>query len=141
MGCPVGSLLLCSEKLYEKALKIRKMLGGGMRQSGFLAACGLYALENNIDRLKYDHVRAKEIEEKLLKLDFIKKVQPVETNIIIFELKDNFSSKDLIDELRNKGIEIINMGDNKLRIVTHMDYTDDFHHYFLDSLDKINLKS
>ena len=141
LGCPVGSLLLCSEKLYEKALKTRKMLGGGMRQSGFLAACGLYALENNIDRLKYDHVRAKEIEEKLLKLDFIKKVQPVETNIIIFELKDTFSSKDFIEELQNKGIEIINMGDNKLRIVTHMDYTDDFHHYFLDSLDKINLKS
>ena len=68
-------------------------------------------------------------------------MQRGETIILIFELKDSFSSKDLIEELQNKNIEIINMGDNKLRIVTHMDYTDDFHHYFLDSLDKINLKS
>jgi threonine aldolase len=141
LGCPVGSLLLTSNKLYEKALKIRKILGGGMRQSGILAACGLYALENNIERLKYDQYKATEIGDKLAKFEFIKKVEPVETNIVIFELIDSFSSEYFQRQLQNNGIKIINMGDNKLRIVTHMDYTDENHEYFLNSLDKIHHKS
>ena len=138
LGCPVGSLLLISSKNYENALKIRKILGGGMRQSGFLAACGIYALENNINRLKDDHLKAQEIGNVLSKLDYIKKVEPVETNIVIFEIDDKYSSSIFQNKLSEKGIEIISMGDNKLRVVTHLDYNLKQHEYFLDCLVKIN---
>ena len=138
LGCPVGSLLLTSSKYFENALKIRKILGGGMRQSGFLAACGIYALDNNINRLKDDHLKAKEIGNVLSKLDYIKKVEPVETNIVIFELDDKFSSSIFQNKLSEKGIEIISMGDNKLRVVTHLDYNQEQHEYFLESIDKIH---
>ncbi len=138
LGCPVGSLLLTSSQYFENALKIRKILGGGMRQSGFLAACGIYALDNNINRLKDDHLKAKEIGNVLSKLDYIKKVEPVETNIVIFELDDKFSSSIFQNKLSKKGIEIISMGDNKLRVVTHLDYNQEQHEYFLESIDKIH---
>jgi threonine aldolase len=138
LGCPVGSLLLTSSQYFENALKIRKILGGGMRQSGFLAACGIYALDNNINRLKDDHLKAKEIGNVLSKLDYIKKVEPVETNIVIFELDDKFSSSIFQNKLSEKGIEIISMGDNKLRVVTHLDYNQEQHEYFIESIDKIH---
>ena len=138
LGCPVGSLLLTSSQYFENALKIRKILGGGMRQSGFLAACGIYALDNNINRLKDDHLKAKEIGDVLSKLDYIKKVEPVETNIVIFELDDKFPSSIFQNKLSERGIEIISMGDNKLRVVTHLDYNQEQHEYFLESIDKIH---
>ena len=138
LGCPIGSLLLTSSQYFENALKIRKILGGGMRQSGFLAACGIYALDNNINRLKDDHLKAKEIGNVLSKLDYIKKVEPVETNIVIFELDDKFSSSIFQSKLSEKGIEIISMGDNKLRVVTHLDYNQEQHEYFLESIDNIH---
>ena len=138
LGCPVGSLLLTSSQYFENALKIRKILGGGMRQSGYLAACGIYALDNNINRLKDDHLKAKEIENVLSKLDYIKIVEPVETNIVIFELDDKFSSSIFQNKLSEKGIEIISMGDNKLRVVTHLDYNQEQHEYFLECIDNIH---
>ena len=109
-----------------------------MRQSGFLAACGIYALDNNINRLKDDHFKAKEIGNVLSKLDYIKKVEPVETNIVIFELDDKFSSSIFQNKLSEKGIEIISMGDNKLRVVTHLDYNQEQHEYFLECIDKFD---
>ena len=139
LGCPVGSLLLCSEKDFNKAIKYRKMFGGGMRQSGYLAACGLYALENNINRLEEDHKKAKEIEESLKSLYFVKKVEEVETNIIIFEINSNYSSDIFINKLQKKGVKLIGMGDNKLRLVTHLDYSDNHHEAFLDILSKVTL--
>ena len=131
LGCPVGSLLLCNEKDYNEAVRIRKILGGGMRQSGYLAACGLYALENNISRLEEDHKKAKEIESVLKKLYFIKKVEKVETNIIIFEISDQYRSEKFIEILQKKGVKLIGMGDNKLRLVTHLDYSSAHHEKFL----------
>ena len=139
LGCPVGSLLLCSEKDFNNAIKYRKMFGGGMRQSGYLAACGLYALENNINRLEEDHKKAKEIEETLKSLYFVKKVEEVETNIIIFEINTNYSSEIFINKLQKKGVKLIGMGDNKLRLVTHLDYSDNHHEAFLDILSKVAL--
>ena len=139
LGCPVGSLLLCSEKDFNNAIKYRKMFGGGMRQSGYLAACGLYALENNINRLEEDHKKAKEIEESLKSLYFVKKVEEVETNIIIFEINSNYSSEIFINKLQKKGVKLIGMGDNKLRLVTHLDYSDNHHEAFLDILSKVTL--
>ena len=139
LGCPVGSLLLCSEKDFNNAIKYRKMFGGGMRQSGYLAACGLYALENNINRLEEDHKKAKDIEESLKSLFFVKKVEEVETNIIIFEINSNYSSEIFINKLQKKGVKLIGMGDNKLRLVTHLDYSDNHHEAFLDILSKVTL--
>ena len=139
LGCPVGSLLLCSDKDFNNAIKYRKIFGGGMRQSGYLAACGLYALENNINRIEEDHKKAKEIEETLKSLYFIKKVEEVETNIIIFEINSNYSSEIFINKLQKKGVKLIGMGDNKLRLVTHLDYSDNHHEAFLDILSKVSL--
>ncbi|MGZ3920070.1 MAG: threonine aldolase family protein, partial [Bacteroidia bacterium] len=87
LGAPVGSLLLGTKEHIKKARKIRKVFGGGMRQAGFLAAAGLYALKNNIGRLKEDHKKAKEIEKALKESSFVESILPVYTNIIIFNLK------------------------------------------------------
>jgi len=86
LGCPIGSVLVGDEDIMKGAIRIRKIFGGGMRQVGYLAAAGLYALDHHIDRLKQDHNKAKEIGEMLGALSQIKTVEPIETNIIIFEL-------------------------------------------------------
>ncbi len=125
LGAPVGSLLLGTKEMMNKALRIRKIFGGGMRQSGFLAAAGIYALENNIDRLAEDHGKAQQIVSVLKALPFIKKVEPVETNILIFEVQDDIVVEDFVARLVAKGIRIIGMGQGKLRIVTHLDFTND----------------
>ena len=138
LGCPVGSVLIFKKEYLKKAMKIRKILGGGMRQSGYLAACGLYALENNIQKLHQDHLRAREISNLLEKLYFVEEVYPVETNIIIFKNKDKFSTKDFINFMYHNGVELIGMGDNKLRLVTHLDYTNDHHEKFMTLLSEIH---
>jgi len=134
LGCPVGSVLIGDEEIMKKAINIRKIFGGNMRQAGYLAAAGLFALDNNVDRLKEDHVRAKEIESVLSKLSFIRNVEPVETNIIIFNLNDDVSEKSFINQLEENEIKIIPMGQGKLRMVTHLDYTSKMHDRFLDIL-------
>lgn len=138
MGCPVGSVLVGDSETIAKALRVRKVLGGGMRQAGFLAAAGIYAMDHHIDRLEDDHKKAAEIGKVLSKLDFIKKVEPIETNIIIFELDESqMSSPDFLKKLEENQISIIGMGQGKLRIVTHLDYTDAMHDHFLTILKKI----
>ena len=101
LGCPIGSVLLGKKELMEKSMRIRKILGGAMRQSGYLAAAGIFALENNIKRLADDHLRAKEIGEKLISMSFVKKVHDVETNIIVFEI-DKSVNKEVIINAFNK---------------------------------------
>jgi threonine aldolase len=137
LGCPAGSVLVGSEDLINRAIRVRKVLGGGMRQVGYLAACGIYALENNFLRLSDDHKRALEIETQLKSLSFIKKVEPVETNIVIFEINSKISSKLFLKKLNEKGVKIISMGDNKLRVVTHLDYTNLMHNKFLELLSQL----
>lgn len=138
MGCPVGSVLVGDSETIAKALRVRKVLGGGMRQAGFLAAAGIYAMDHHIDRLEDDHKKAAEIGKVLSKLDFIKKVEPIETNIIIFELDESqMSSQNFLKKLEENQISIIGMGQGKLRIVTHLDYTDAMHNHFLTILKKI----
>jgi threonine aldolase len=134
LGCPIGSVLIGDEAIMEKAIRYRKVFGGNMRQVGFLAAAGLYALDNNIKRLKEDHKKAQEIGEVIHSLPFIKKVEPIETNIIIFELNKNIEEKTFVKILNDKDIHIIGMGGGKLRIVTHLDYTDEMHDFFLNEL-------
>lgn len=138
LGCPVGSVLLGRKEHIHDALRIRKILGGGMRQSGFLAAAGIYALDHHIERLAEDHSKAAEIGRVLNTLSFIKKVEPIETNIVIFEIDEDYmSSADFNSRLVEKDIHIISMGQGKLRMVTHMDYTDEMHAYFLGTLKRL----
>ena len=109
-----------------------------MRQAGYLAAAGLYALQNNISRLSDDHKRAKELGEVLSALDWVGTVEPIETNILIFSLRQGLEDKWVIDKLRQKNIAISSMGHGKLRMVTHMDYKQVMHDYVLDVLKKLN---
>ena len=135
LGCPVGSVLVGKKEYMDKALRIRKVLGGGMRQAGYLAAAGIYALDHHIDRLNEDHLRAGELGAQLQKLPFVKQVEPIETNIIIFELEEaKCSTERFLEELEKKGIQIIGMGQGKLRMVTHMDYTAEMHDHTLQIL-------
>ncbi|MFK7811002.1 MAG: low specificity L-threonine aldolase [Maribacter sp.] len=138
LGCPVGSVLVGSEKDIQKALRIRKVFGGGMRQAGFLAAAAIYALDHQVERLGEDHKKANELGVVLNGLSCIKKVEPIETNIIIFEIdEDKLSSEDFVEKLKDKNIHIIGMGQGKLRIVTHLNYTDKMHNAFLEILQKL----
>jgi len=138
LGCPVGSLLIGTKEHMDKALRIRKIFGGGMRQSGFLAAAAIYALDNHVDRLVEDHKKAKEIGKALAAKSFIKKVEPIETNIVIFEIDEAFMTSDqFVNTLKDKDILIIGMGQGKLRMVTHLDYTDDMHNELLNQLKSI----
>jgi threonine aldolase len=137
LGAPVGSLLLSDRATIHRALRIRKILGGGMRQVGYLAAAGLYALENNITRLSEDHRRAKELGAVLEKLNWIESVAPVETNILIFSVKKGLNEQLLIDKLKERNIHISSMGHGKLRIVTHLDYREVMHSYVMETLERI----
>lgn len=138
LGCPVGSMLVGSKEFIHKALRVRKVLGGGMRQAGYLAAAALYALDHNRVRLAEDHRRAAEIGNLLASKDFIAQVEPFSTNILIFSLNTTLHSEAaFLETLRKKGIKIMGMGGGKLRIVTHKDYTDEMHQYFMDFLGKL----
>ena len=141
LGCPIGSVLIGDELIMKNALRIRKVFGGNMRQVGYLAAAGLFALENNIGRLTEDHKKAKDIENVLKEVSWVKKIKPVETNIIIFELKSEVDEKRFVNELAQKNIKIIGMGGGKLRIVTHLDYNDDMHDFFITKLKNLSIAS
>ncbi|GGG45505.1 threonine aldolase family protein [Bizionia arctica] len=134
LGCPIGSVLIGDEKIMQNAMRIRKIFGGGMRQVGYLAAAGIYALDNHIDRLAEDHKKAKEIGQVLSDLSFIKKVETIETNIVIFELLERTDEAKFLKSLEDKNIRLSGMGQGKLRIVTHLDYTDEMHDRFLSTL-------
>lgn len=137
LGAPIGSVLLSDAETMHRALRIRKIFGGNLRQSGYLAAAGIYALKNNINRLEEDHRRANELGQIVQKLPWIEKVEPTETNILIFEVKKTLDEKAVIEKLKTKGILISSMGQGKLRIVTHLDYRQVMHEYVMEALEKI----
>ena len=123
LGAPVGSLLLGNVDYINKARRIRKVMGGGMRQAGYLAAAGIYAIENNFKRLAEDHHHAKEIAAALIKKDFIGKMLPVETNILIFEVQDYYSPHSFAEYLKERNIYCIPISPSQIRMVTHLDVT------------------
>lgn len=125
LGCPVGSLLLGSNDFIIAANRIRKRFGGGMRQAGYLAAAGIYALDHHIERLADDHKRASELGRALGEHPCVAKVKPVETNIVIFELKPEFNAQEWMRKLGELDIQIIAMSPTLLRMVTHLDVTDE----------------
>lgn len=124
LGAPVGSVLLGSNEFIAKARRVRKLFGGGMRQGGYLAAACIYALDNNIKRLKEDHQRAKHIAKILQTKAYVTNMLPVETNIIIFSLNDSMTAEKFTTALKKDNILISMIGNNALRIVTHLDFND-----------------
>lgn len=137
LGCPVGSLLLGTKEHIKKALRYRKVLGGGMRQIGYLAAAGIYALDNHVERLAEDHAKAKRIAKVLETSPYIKMAEPVETNIIIFYVADGINEQDFVQKLKENNILITGMGQGKLRIVTHLDVTDEMADRLIEVLKKL----
>ena len=135
LGAPVGSLLLGPADFIAKARRVRKVMGGGMRQAGFLAAAGLYALENNVDRLKEDHEHARIIEAKLKSLPYIENVRPVQTNLVIFDVKPPLTSDAYIAKLKEHGINAAAYGPQTMRFVTHLDFSKAMLDELLDTLD------
>jgi threonine aldolase len=121
LGCPVGSLLLGTKETIRKARRIRKAFGGGMRQAGFIAAAGIYALEHHIDRLKDDHRHALQIANAISTRKWLKELLPVETNIIIFELKETGGAPQLVATLKENGILAYAIAPSRVRLVVHLD--------------------
>lgn len=132
MGTPVGSLLLGKDAFIKQARRVRKVFGGGMRQAGYIAAAGIYALENNIARLAEDHDHARQIAEALGKKEFIGNIMPVETNIVIFEVKGNYdSAKGFCDKLKQQDIHCLPISETQVRMVTHLDFTKEMLNHLL----------
>jgi threonine aldolase len=138
LGAPVGSVLLASEQTIAKAKRVRKILGGGMRQAGFLAAAGIYALDNNVDRLQQDHDHAAILGSALQALPFVKRIMPVETNIVIFELDDRHHADEFVSKLNHHGVKCNTFGKQMIRFVTHLDVSPDMISYTVEQLRKLH---
>lgn len=136
LGCPVGSLLIGNDPFIKKARRIRKVLGGGMRQGGYLAAAGIYALENHIERLRYDHEHAQQIAAALQQQKIVAKVLPVETNIIIFEVQAPFSATQLVDRLKEENILAFAISPVQVRMITHLDITEQMVEKTIETINK-----
>lgn len=121
LGAPVGSVLVGTKDFIKKARRVRKVFGGGMRQAGIIAAGGLYALKNNVDRLLIDHQHAKQLEASLNELAWVREVVPVETNIVVAIIHDATKRDEIIMKLAEQGIRIMAFGEGMLRLVTHLD--------------------
>ena len=137
LGCPIGSLLIGNSEFIRKARRVRKVFGGGMRQAGYMAATGIYALENHVHRLKEDHNRAKHIGAELAKKEFCAKLFPVETNIIIFETAPSYPANRVLELFRQKDILVIAMSPTQVRLVFHLDINDTMTDYLVDCISKM----
>ncbi len=123
LGAPVGSLLIGDQEFIRQARRFRKVMGGGMRQAGFLAAAGIYALDHNIDRLKEDHAHARQIGTTLAELSMVENIRPIRTNLIFFDVKPPYTAASFLDVLAKQGIQSVPMGPKTVRFVTHLDVT------------------
>ena len=137
LGAPVGSLLLGNKKLIKQARRQRKVMGGGMRQAGFLAAAGIYALDNNVERLKQDNDAAKLVSEVLQDLDYVENIRPVETNILIFDVKKPWTANSFLEKLATQDIAAVAFGPQTIRFVTHLDVTEEMIEKVIDVLKKM----
>lgn len=125
LGAPVGSVLIGNQEFIRKARRVRKVFGGGMRQAGFLAAAGIYALDHHIARLAEDHAKAARLSSVLNDLNWVEEVLPVETNILIFKVKTPYTAAEVSSRLREKGLLAIAFDKQSIRMVTHLDFTDE----------------
>ncbi len=125
LGCPVGSVLLGNKEDIKKARRIRKVLGGGMRQAGFLAAAGSFAMDHHVDRLAEDHNRAKVLAANLADKNYVENVLPVDTNIVIFRLANQALATEFVQKSKEQGLLAVTFGKHDVRFVTHLDFTDE----------------
>ena len=139
LGAPVGSLLLGDKETIREARRFRKVMGGGMRQAGYLAAACIYGLDNHIDNLKIDNDKAKKIGLLLSQMPYVKSIKPVFTNILIFELQDNIKDIDFLEKLKSKGIIATAFGNNTIRFVFHLQITDEMVTKISDVLESTEL--
>ncbi len=123
LGTPIGSVLLGSTAFIAKAKRVRKVMGGGMRQAGYLAAAGIYALQHNIEGLRTDHYHASEVAKVLATLPYVGTILPVQTNIIIFEVLGKYTPKQLEQLLAEQHINVIAISATQIRMVFHLDVT------------------
>jgi len=137
LGCPIGSILIGTQAFIKKAKRIRKVFGGSMRQAGYMAASGVYALKNNIIRLAQDHEHAQEIASALLKKEFTASLLPVETNIIIFEIKPPHQPAQIAAALKEKNIRVIPISPTQIRMVLHLDITPEMVKYTVDIINNL----
>ena len=137
LGAPVGSVLLGSTPFIKKARRWRKVFGGGMRQAGSLAAAGIYALDNHVERLKEDHAKALEIKTALLKKDFVKEIFEVETNIVIAHIEGKYNATELAVALKEKNILVIAMTPALIRFVVHLDITNEMLASTIETIEKL----
>lgn len=125
LGAPVGSVLTASKALINEARRVRKVMGGGMRQAGYLAAAGIYALDHHIKRLRDDHRRARQLENILKSLSFIEEVVPVQTNIVVSRLSGQIPTEQFLNLLETNHIKAVAFGKQQIRMVTHLDFNDE----------------
>jgi threonine aldolase len=125
LGTPVGSVLIGTKEMITKARRIRKVFGGGMRQAGYLAAAGIYALENNVNRLAEDHCHAKMLADCICEKDFAGEILPVETNILIFEVKGRLTPQSFAEKLKEQNIFVMAISKTQVRMVLHLDVSED----------------
>jgi len=137
LGAPVGSVLLGATPFIKKARRWRKVFGGGMRQAGSLAAAGIYALDNHVERLKEDHAKALEIKTALLKKDFVKEIFEVETNIVIAHIEGKYNATQLAAALKEKNILVIAMTPALIRFVVHLDITNEMLASTIETIEKL----
>lgn len=136
LGIPMGSLLLGTKAFIKQARNVRKRMGGGWRQSGYMAAAGIYALDNHIQRLKEDHVRAKQIATIISTCPEVEEILPVDTNIVIFRLNEKVLANDFVERLNKKEIKTTSFGKHLVRMVTHLDFTDEHLQEFKNKIKK-----
>ncbi len=141
LGAPVGSLLIGKKDFIKKSRRVRKVLGGGMRQAGFIAAAGLYALKNNVNRLKEDHDHARILEKCLTSLPWVKEVVPVHTNIVVAHLNDATKRDQIIGDLKAQGVSIMAFGEGMLRMVTHLNISASQIHETCNILENLKVNS
>lgn len=137
LGAPVGSVLIGDKEFIRQARRFRKVMGGGMRQAGYLAAAGLYALENHVERLKVDNDRARQLGMVLEGMDYVEAVRPVRSNIVIFDLKDPFTAENFLAALKAKGVLALPFGPQTVRLITHLDVSEEMVEYTIEVLQSL----
>ena len=140
LGAPVGSVLVGTSNHIKEARRVRKVLGGGTRQAGYMAKACSFALDHHIDRLKDDHRRAKVLGETLTRLSFVKSVLTPETNIVVSQIHNQLPLENLLSLLEAAGIKAVAFGKQAMRMVTHLDFDDDMLQRTCDALIDIDRK-
>lgn len=137
LGTPLGSVLIGEKEFIKKARRVRKVFGGGMRQAGFMAAAGIYALQNNIERLATDHLHAQQIATALKNKDFVGEILPVETNIIICEIKGKYTAKEFSEKMKEQNILFFAISPTQIRMVLHLDISKEMVEKTIQAINKL----